>query len=75
MKKILLYIAVGLVVGSAAFSGCSNKKDAEPKKGAIEKMTDDRAKEIEEMIRNPLEKAQSVQKTLDDRFRDIDENY
>ena len=26
------------------------------------------------MIRNPLEKAGSVQKKLDDRFRDIDED-
>jgi hypothetical protein len=53
-------ILVGLVGG--AFWGCSDRKEPGPEKGAIQKMTEETAKEAVNQIRTPIEKARSVAK-------------
>jgi len=73
MKKMLLYPAIALFFFNAVFFACSNNGGEEPKKGAIEKMTDKTAKDIVDKIRTPIEKARSAKKMEEDRSRKIDE--
>ena len=73
MKKIRTYCFIGMVLASGTFFACSNKKEPEEKKGAIEKMTDKTAKEIVDRIHAPIDKAHSAAKQVDDRMKEMDD--
>jgi len=73
MKKMLLYCFVGLLLVSGTFFACSNKKESETKKGAIEKMTDKTATEIVDRIHAPIDKARSAAKQEEDRMKKMDD--
>lgn len=72
MKKMLLCVVMVLLLCSAAFLACSKDKEAEPEKGAIEKMTDKTAKEIVDKIQAPIKGARSVKDQQEDRSREIE---
>ena len=74
MKKMILCSVIALLLGGAAFFACSDDKEAESKKGRIEKMTDKTAKEMVDHIRTPIEKAQSAKNRQEDRLRHMEEN-
>jgi hypothetical protein len=74
MKKIQIYGFIGLVLVSGTFLACSNKKGAEEKKGAIEKMTDKTAEEIVDRVHAPTDKARSAAKQGEDRIKEMDED-
>ena len=73
MKKMMLYCFLGLFLVSGTFFACSNKKEPEAKKGAIEKMTDKTAKEVVDRIRAPIDKARSAAKQEEDRMKEMDD--
>jgi hypothetical protein len=70
MNKIWICCFLGAVLASGTFSACSDKKESENKKGAIEKMTD---KEIVDQIHAPINKARSAAKQGEDRLKEMDE--
>ena len=73
MKKTGIYCFIGLALAGGIFSSCSNKKGAEEKKGAIEKMTDKTAQEIVDKIQAPSDKARSAAKKVDNRMKEMDD--
>ena len=58
----------------AVFFACSNHKEAESKKGTIEKMTDKTAKEVVDKIRTPIEKAQTLKTQQEDRLKGMEKD-
>lgn len=72
MKKLLLYSVIAMLLGSAVLFACSNNKEAESEKGAIEKMADKTAEEVVNKIRTPIDKAQSVKNQQEDRLSDME---
>ena len=73
MKRIMVYTVVGLVALSLNLVACAKKEETEPKKGKIEKMTDEAAEVIVKKIRTPMDRARTVKKMEIDRARDIDQ--
>ena len=73
MKKILPFCLIGLILFGGAFFSCSNKKEPEAEKGAIEKMTEDTAREVVKGIRAPIDKARSVAQQEADRVKDMED--
>jgi len=73
MKKKTLYILMALFLFCAVFVSCTSKKDAEPEKGAIDKMTDRAAKEMADSIQIPLERARTAAKEQEDKMRELEE--
>ena len=65
--------AMALVVCSLLFFGCSKGEDVEPKKGAIEEMTDHAADVIVEKIKTPIDKAKSLKDMEQKRMKGVDE--
>ena len=65
--------AMALVVCSLLFFGCSKSEDVEPKKGAIEEMTDHAADVIVDKIKSPIDKARKVKEVEEERAKGIDE--
>jgi len=65
---------VVLLLCHAAVFSCSQKEEAEPEKGAIEKITDQAADELTNRIRTPLEKARSAANQQADRMRAVNDN-
>ena len=66
-------LSVGLILGvlvGGAFWGCSDRKEPGPEKGAIQKMTEETAKEAVNQIRTPIEKARSVAKQQEEKNRE-----
>jgi hypothetical protein len=76
MKKTMTYCVFALLLGGAVLLACSNNNEdeAEPEKGAIEKMTDKAAKEMVNRIRTPINKARSAKDQQEDRLNDMDES-
>ena len=72
MKKELFCFVAALFFAATVLMACSDKKEAEPEKGAIEEMTDRAAHEAGKMIRTPLEQARSLQDQGEDRLRDME---
>jgi len=72
MKKMLLCVVMTLLLCSAGFLSCSKDKEAEPEKGAIEKMTDKTAREIVNKIQTPIKGARSVKDQQEKRSREIE---
>jgi len=72
MKKVLSYCLIGLVLVSGAFVGCSDKKEP-AEKGAIEKMTEETAREAVKQIRTPIDKARSVAKQQEEKNKEMDD--
>ena len=73
MKNILLCCIVVLFLGSAFFFACSNNKEAESEKEAVETGLDKAVKETSRRILAPLEKARSIKNQQEDRLRDMEE--
>ena len=73
MLKILSYCLKGMVMLSVVFWSCSDKKEPRPEKGAIQKMTEETAKEAAQQIRTPIEKARSVAKQQEDKNKELDD--
>jgi hypothetical protein len=73
MIKILAYCLIGVVLVSGAFYGCSDKKEPAPEKGAIQKMTEETAKEAVKQIRTPIDKARSVAQQQEDKAKELDD--
>jgi hypothetical protein len=73
MIKILAYCLIGVVLVSGAFYGCSDKKEPVPEKGAIQKMTEETAKEAVKQIRTPIDKARSVAQQQEDKAKELDD--
>lgn len=74
MKKMMTSFVLALFFGGAALFACTNNKEAEPKKGMIEEMTDKAAKEMVDRIRTPLDKARSAADQEEDRLNDMNES-
>jgi hypothetical protein len=72
MKKLLSSFTIGLFLVSGIFLACSSKKEAEPKKGAIDQFTDQAAKDLSDHLRAPINKARSAAKQAEDRMKEID---
>jgi hypothetical protein len=62
LKSLLAGCLILVVLVSGAFWGCSDRKEPGAEKGAIQKMTEETAKEAVNQIRTPIEKARSVAK-------------
>jgi hypothetical protein len=73
MKKILSYCLIGVVLVSGAFYGCSDKKEPAPEKGAIQKMTEDTARQAVDRIRTPIDKARSVAQQQEEKDKEVDD--
>ena len=73
MLKILSYCLIGMVMLSGVFWGCSDKKEPGPEKGAIQKMTEETAKEAAHQIRTPIDKARSVVKQQEEKNKEVDD--
>jgi len=73
MLKILSYCMIGMVMLSGVFWGCSDKKELGPEKGAIQKMTEETAKEAVQQIRTPIDKARSVVKQQEEKNKEVDD--
>jgi hypothetical protein len=73
MKKIGICWFLGLVLFCGTFFACSNKKEMEKEKGAIEKMTDQAAKDIVHKIQTPINKAREAAKQGDERVKELDQ--
>jgi hypothetical protein len=72
MKKNAFFIlTVLLLAGTMLFACARDENEEQP--GAIEKFTDDTAKEIVDSIKKPLNKAHSAKDTGQDRMKDIDD--
>ena len=72
MKKIVLCVVTVLLLSGAGFLACSKDKEAESRKGAIEEMTDNTAKEIVDKIQAPIKGARSVKDQQEDRSKEIE---
>ena len=73
MKTFLPCSLVVLLLCSATVFSCSPKEEADPEKGAIEKLTDQAADELTNRIRTPIEKARSAANQQEDRMRSVDD--
>ena len=73
MRSLLTYLVMGLVVFSIGFSACSKKEEAEPERGAIEKMTDEVAHTAVKKIRTPIDQAHSARAVEEERVKAMDE--
>jgi len=72
MRKMLSCLCAFLLF-SGVFASCSDHKESGPeKKGVIEEMTDQVAKEAVEKIRTPINKARSVEDIQKDRFSNME---
>jgi hypothetical protein len=72
MKRVIFFIATGIVLSGIIFLGCSEKKEAEAEKGRIEKFTDKKAEEIVDYVRTPVNKAREVSEMEEKRVRDME---
>jgi hypothetical protein len=61
-----------MLIGGA-FYGCSDKKEPATEKGAIQKMTEETAKEAVKQIRTPIDKARSVAQQQEDKAKELDD--
>jgi hypothetical protein len=73
MKKTLPYLAIGLLLLSGAFWGCSDKKEPAPEKGAIRQMTDEAARGAVNQIRTPINKARSAAQQQEEKNKEVDD--
>ena len=73
MRSLLAYLIMALVVFSVGLCACSKKKEeAEPEKGAIEKMTDEVAHTAVKKIRTPIDQAHSAKAAEEERAKAMD---
>lgn len=73
MKKLYAYFVIALSVFCLSFAACSQGKDKESGKGAIEKMTDRAAESATKQIKTPINKARSAQEKESERTKAMDE--
>ncbi len=73
MKKILSCCFIGLVLVSGTFFACSNETEPEAKKGPIEKLTDQTAKDVVNHLRAPINKARSIEKQQEERIKEMND--
>ena len=73
MKKILSYCLIGVVLFGGAFWSCSDKKEPAAEKGAIQKMTEETAREAVNQIRTPIDKARSVAQQQEEKNKELDD--
>ena len=73
MRRLLTCALIGFSFVCFSFFACSKKEEAEPEKGAIEKMTDEAADVIVNKIRTPMDRARSVKELEEDRAKAMDE--
>ena len=73
MRSLLNYLVMALVVFSVGLGACSKKEEAEPEKGAIEKMTDEVAHTAVKKIRTPIDQARSAKAVEEERAKAMDE--
>jgi hypothetical protein len=77
MKKTLftslIVSLIAAILLTGAFSGCSDRKEPPPEKGAIRQMTDEAAKEAVNQIRTPINKARSAAKQQEEKNRELDD--
>ncbi len=74
MKRVILYMGLGIVLSCAIFLGCSEEKKAETEKGKIEEFTDKKAEELVDYVRKPIKKARDVNDMAKKRAREMDES-
>jgi len=69
MQKLIAgsLLALGLVVASLV--GCSSEREVATEKGAVEKMTDEAARQAVDHIRIPIEKARDVRSQEEERLQ------
>jgi len=73
MKKVLSCCLLGVVLVSGAFGGCSEKKEPAAEKSAIQKMTEETAREAVNQIRTPIDKARSVAQQQSEKNKEVDD--
>ena len=73
MKKILSEMVVALILLGGVFWGCSDKKEPAAEKGAIRQMTDEAAREAVNQIRTPIDKARSVAKQQEEKYKELND--
>ena len=73
MKRIHLYLTIGLLFTALSLGGCSNNSGEESEKGAIRKMTDQVAHDLSHKIRSPIDKARAVKDQEEDRLNDLED--
>ena len=74
MNKILLCIVAALFMCSPLLLSCTKSEDAETEKGAIDRMTDNAAKEMADSITVPLEKARNAKELVEEKYRKMEED-
>ena len=74
MNKILLCIVATLLICSPLLLSCTKSEDVETEKGAIERMTEKRGKEMADRITGPLEQARDAKDLVNEQYRKMDEN-
>jgi hypothetical protein len=73
MIKILAYCLIGMMLIAGTFYGCSDKKEPAPEKGAIQKMTEETARQAVDRIRTPIDKARSVAQQQEEKNKEVDD--
>lgn len=73
MKKVMPCCLLALILISGAFWGCSDKKEPASEKGAIQKMTEESAREAVNQIRTPIDKARSVAQQQEEMNKEMDD--
>ena len=74
MKKVLIGFMMVMFLCGAAFWSCSGDKETEPKKGAIEKMTEKTGKEIADQLQKPIKSARFVKEMQEKRDKKIEKD-
>ena len=74
MKRVLIGFVMVMFLCGAAFWSCSGDKETEPKKGAIEKMTQKTGKEIAAELQKPIKGARSVKEMQEKRDKKIEKD-
>jgi hypothetical protein len=73
VKRFCVCVLIGFSCLCLSLLACSKKEEAEPEKGAIEKMTDEAADVIVNKIRTPMDRARSVEDLQQDRAKAMEE--
>lgn len=69
MPKLIAGSLLALGLAAAALAGCSSDREVATEKDAVEKMTDEAARQAVDHLRMPIEKARDVRSQEEERLR------
>jgi hypothetical protein len=69
MQKLIAGSLLALGLLAASLAGCSSDREVATEKGAVEKMTDEAARQAVDHLRIPIEKARDVRSQAEERLQ------